>query len=58
MEEDEKLCDRIAIMDHGRILQTGSLGELAKVAGANPPAGFLCGIAGREESVAVARPPR
>ena len=33
LEEAEKLCDRIAIMDHGRILQTGSVAELAKVAG-------------------------
>jgi ABC-2 type transport system ATP-binding protein len=33
LEEAEKLCDRIAIMDHGRILQTGSMGELAKVVG-------------------------
>ena len=33
LEEAEKLCDRIAIMDHGRILQTGSLRELAKVVG-------------------------
>jgi ABC-2 type transport system ATP-binding protein len=33
LEEDEKLCDRIAIMDHGRILQTGSVRELARVVG-------------------------
>jgi len=33
LEEAEKLCDRIAIIDRGRILQTGSLGELAKVVG-------------------------
>jgi len=33
LEEAEKLCDRIAIIDHGRILQTGSLSELAKVVG-------------------------
>ena len=33
LEEAEKLCDRIAIMDHGRILQTGSVSELAKVVG-------------------------
>lgn len=33
LEEAEKLCDRIAIMDHGRILQTGSVRDLAKVAG-------------------------
>jgi ABC-2 type transport system ATP-binding protein len=33
LEEAEKLCDRIAIMDHGRILQTGSVRELARVVG-------------------------
>jgi ABC-2 type transport system ATP-binding protein len=33
LEEAEKLCDRIAIMDHGHILQTGSVRELAKVVG-------------------------
>ena len=33
LEEAEKLCDRLAIMDHGRILQSGSVAELAKVAG-------------------------
>lgn len=33
LEEAEKLCDRIAIMDHGQILQTGSVSELAKSVG-------------------------
>jgi ABC-2 type transport system ATP-binding protein len=33
LEEAEKLCDRIAIIDRGRILQTGSVDELAKVVG-------------------------
>jgi ABC-2 type transport system ATP-binding protein len=33
LEEAERLCDRIAIIDHGRILQTGSVTELAKVVG-------------------------
>jgi linearmycin/streptolysin S transport system ATP-binding protein len=33
LEEAEKLCDRIAIMDHGQILQTGSVRELAKGVG-------------------------
>ena len=28
MEEAEVLCDRIAIMDHGRILEMGTVGEL------------------------------
>jgi len=33
LEEAEKLCDRIAIMDHGHILQSGSVRELARVVG-------------------------
>ena len=33
LEEAESLCDRIAIMDHGRILAEGSLDELKKQAG-------------------------
>ena len=28
MEEAEVLCDRLAIMDHGRILEEGTVGEL------------------------------
>lgn len=33
LEEAEDLCERIAIMDHGKILATGSVEELAKVSG-------------------------
>lgn len=33
MEEVEYLCDRIAIMDHGRIIAEGTLGELRDVVG-------------------------
>ncbi|MCH8217631.1 MAG: ABC transporter ATP-binding protein [Planctomycetes bacterium] len=33
LEEAEALCDRIAIIDHGKILQTGSVSELAQVVG-------------------------
>jgi ABC-2 type transport system ATP-binding protein len=28
MEEAERLCDRVAIMDHGRILEMGTVNEL------------------------------
>lgn len=33
LEEAESLCERIAIMDHGRILETGTVGELAEIVG-------------------------
>jgi ABC-2 type transport system ATP-binding protein len=33
MDEAEELCDRIAIIDHGKILTLGSLDELARIAG-------------------------
>ncbi len=33
MDEAEELCDRIAIIDHGRILTEGTLDELTKMAG-------------------------
>jgi ABC-2 type transport system ATP-binding protein len=32
MEEAEQLCDRVAIIDRGRILQEGVPGELVAVA--------------------------
>ena len=33
MDEAEDLCDRIAIIDHGKILTTGTLDELTRLAG-------------------------
>jgi ABC-2 type transport system ATP-binding protein len=33
MDEAEQLCDRIAIIDHGKILAIGTLAELTKLAG-------------------------
>ena len=33
LEEAEALCDRLAIIDHGKILATGSVEELALVVG-------------------------
>ncbi len=35
MEEAEGLCDRIGIMDHGKLLAEGTLDELKKMIGAN-----------------------
>ena len=39
MEEAEKLCDRVAIMDHGKILELGTVDELVSrhVQGASRP---------------------
>ena len=36
MEEAERLCDRIAIVDRGRLLAIGTLGELLAAHGATP----------------------
>ncbi len=33
LEEAESLCERIAIIDHGKILQTGTIDQLAQVVG-------------------------
>jgi ABC-2 type transport system ATP-binding protein len=33
MEEAQELCDRIAIIDHGKILTQGTLEELTRIAG-------------------------
>jgi ABC-2 type transport system ATP-binding protein len=35
MEEADKLCDRVAIMDHGKILALGTPGELKRSVGAD-----------------------
>jgi ABC-2 type transport system ATP-binding protein len=34
LEEAEQLCDRIAIMDHGKLLAEGTLAELTRMVGA------------------------
>jgi linearmycin/streptolysin S transport system ATP-binding protein len=33
LDEAERLCDRLAIIDHGKVLAEGSLAELRKAAG-------------------------
>jgi len=36
MEEADQLCDRVAVMDHGRILALGTPGELKQSIGPTP----------------------
>jgi ABC-2 type transport system ATP-binding protein len=37
MEEVERLCDRIVIVDHGRVIASGDLASLRKLAPEPPP---------------------
>ncbi|HOC42737.1 MAG TPA: ABC transporter ATP-binding protein [Thermoanaerobaculales bacterium] len=48
MEEAQELCDRIAIIDHGRILTVGTLGELTRLAGEAEVLRLTGGFAGGE----------
>jgi ABC-2 type transport system ATP-binding protein len=51
MEEAQDLCDRIAIVDHGKILATGTLDELRRLMGEKD----LVRLTGRFDPVAVRR---
>ena len=51
MEEAQELCDRIAIMDHGRLLAMGTLEELRRLVGEKD----LVRLAGRFDTHAAAR---
>lgn len=48
MEEAEQLCDRVAIMDQGRILMTGPPGELARSEGCRDLGELFLHLTGRE----------
>jgi ABC-type multidrug transport system ATPase subunit len=37
MEEVQEICDRVAIMDAGRVLASGTLAELLETTGSEPP---------------------
>jgi ABC-2 type transport system ATP-binding protein len=55
LEEAEQICDRLAVVDHGRILAAGTVAELRKLVGEGPvvrlrgdvPADALAGLAAR-----------
>jgi ABC-2 type transport system ATP-binding protein len=48
MEEAAQLCDRVAIMDHGRILRTGSPGDLVRSEGCRDLGELFLQLTGRE----------
>jgi ABC-2 type transport system ATP-binding protein len=48
MEEAAQLCDRVAIMDHGRILRTGAPGELVTDEGCRDLGELFLHLTGRE----------
>ncbi len=49
MEEAEKLCDRIAVVDHGKIIAEGTIGELRAILGEKD----ILRVSGRFDSRAV-----
>jgi ABC-2 type transport system ATP-binding protein len=48
MEEAAQLCDRVAIMDHGRLLRTGAPGELVTDEGCRDLGELFLQLTGRE----------
>jgi ABC-2 type transport system ATP-binding protein len=51
MEEAQDLCDRLAIIDHGRVLAIGTLGDLRRIMGEKD----LLRISGRFDPASVTR---
>jgi ABC-2 type transport system ATP-binding protein len=47
MEEAERLCDRVAIMDHGKVIALGAPGELIATVGAEHIVEFSAGSAAK-----------
>ena len=54
MEEAERLCDRVAIVDGGRLLALGTVGELVQAHGARPV--LVAELAGEERRIPAADP--
>ena len=63
LEEAEQICDRLAIVDHGRVLASGTVAELRRLVGEGPivhlrgaiDAPVLKGLAGRLAGVTLLR---
>jgi ABC-2 type transport system ATP-binding protein len=61
LEEAEQICDRLAIVDHGRVLASGTVEELRRQVGEGPvvqvrsdlPADRLAGVAGSVPGVSL-----
>jgi ABC-2 type transport system ATP-binding protein len=55
MEIAERMCDRVAIIDHGRIAALGSLPELRQLRGQGTLEDVFLGLTGETETAAVLR---
>ena len=56
MEEAERLCDRVAVVDHGRLLALGTVAELLRAHGGTPV--LVARIDGEERRVPAPDPAR
>ncbi|HET6922210.1 MAG TPA: ABC transporter ATP-binding protein [Anaeromyxobacteraceae bacterium] len=56
MEEAERLCDRVAVVDHGRVLALGTVAELVRAHGGDPV--LVARIDGQERRVPAPDPVR
>lgn len=48
MDEAETLCDRVAVMDHGKVLRVGPPGELVEELGVDTLEDVFLQLTGRE----------
>jgi ABC-2 type transport system ATP-binding protein len=56
MEEAERLCDRVAVVDHGRVLALGTVPELVRAHGGDPV--LVARVAGEERRIPAPDPTR
>jgi len=56
MEEAERLCDRVAVVDHGRVLALGTVPELVRAHGGDPV--LVARVGGEERRIPAPDPTR